>query len=83
MLTDTVKCEADLPEAVLGLPVREVANRIEKAGLRNKKVASTIEGSVAGGLARDSLFAYIGPGVFALHVRSAGMLCMSWRRAVR
>lgn len=64
-----VKTEADVMTAKAGLPVREVARRIEEGGYRSAKSSVTVEGSVAGALSRDQLFAYVAPGVYALHVR--------------
>ena len=70
VLAALVSTEADVLAAKEGLPVREVAKRIEAAGHRAAKNATIVEGSVAGALSRDSLFAYVAPGVFALQVRA-------------
>jgi hypothetical protein len=69
-----VKTEADLIKAKDGLPVREVARRIEVGKYRTAKSSVTVEGSVAGALTRDQLFAYVAPGVYALQVRIASDL---------
>jgi hypothetical protein len=68
VLADMVKKESDLIKAKDGLPVREVARRIEVGKYRTAKSSVTVEGSVAGALSRDQLFAYVAPGVYALQV---------------
>ena len=62
--------EADIEVAAQGLPTREVARRIEAGAYRRGKSDKTVEGSVAGALSRDQLFAYVRPGVYALQVRA-------------
>jgi hypothetical protein len=67
VLAGMVSSEADVAAAARhGLPVREISRRIESGGYRSGKI---VEGSVAGALSRDSLFAYVAPGVYALQVR--------------
>lgn len=69
VLADMAKTEAEVATAAAGLPVREIARRIDSAQLRNNKSSTIVEGSVAGALSRDSLFAYVAPGTYALQVR--------------
>lgn len=68
VLADMAKTEAEVATAAAGLPVREIARRIDVAQLRNNKSTVIVEGSVAGALSRDSLFAYVAPGTYALQV---------------
>jgi hypothetical protein len=74
VLAAMVTTEADVKAAKDGIPVREVARRIEEGQYRQAKSAVTVEGSVAGALSRDQLFAYVAPGVYALHVRRLAAL---------
>ena len=68
VLADLAKSEDDVAAAAKGLPVREIARQIEAQQLRITKSATIVEGSVAGALSRDSLFAYVAPGTYALQV---------------
>jgi hypothetical protein len=69
VLAALVVTEADIETAKDGLPTREVARRIEAGHYRTAKSSVTVEGSVAGALSRDQLFAYVAPGVYALQAR--------------
>ena len=68
VLADLAKTEDDIATAAKGLPVREVARQMEVQRLRITKSSTIVEGSVAGALSRDSLFAYVAPGTYALQV---------------
>lgn len=68
VLADLAKNEDDIATAAKGLPVREIARQIETQRLRVTKSSTIVEGSVAGALSRDSLFAYVAPGTYALQV---------------
>lgn len=74
VLADLAKSEDDIADAAKGLPVREIARQIETQRLRITKSATIVEGSVAGALSRDSLFAYVAPGTYALQVCAVTLL---------
>jgi hypothetical protein len=75
VLADLAKTEDDIANAAKGLPVREIARQIEAQRLRITKSSTIVEGSVAGALSRDSLFAYVAPGTYALQVCACCYYC--------
>ena len=51
-----------------GLPVQEIARRMQKQGLRDLSTSKTPEASVVGGLSRDVVFCRVAPATYALQV---------------